>query len=186
MNQIMEGARTCFVAKGFHGSSIAQISDAARVSIANIYQYYPSKQALVVAVVEADLARHLELINRFIDTDYRAVNVEATLRELFTTEQGHKIAVLRAEIVSEGSRNDDVAKLLRDAEASFTQVFLRGVEAGQQDGRLPADVRAADVVERIALLFEGAMRLYIFAPDEGANLLARLAEQVERTVYPEP
>lgn len=184
MHQILDGARLCFVERGFHASSIAQISAAAGVSTANIYQYYPSKDALVVALIEEDLRRHLEMVYRLIATDFRRESVRAAFSDLFTTEEGHKIAVLRAEIASEASRNPEAAALLQASEATLLQAFLRGVRSAQEAGRVPTGIEAAAAVERISLTFEGVMRLYVFSPDKGEQLLDQLCRQIAQTFYP--
>jgi AcrR family transcriptional regulator len=183
MHQILDGARACFVERGFHASSIAQISAAAQVSPANIYQYYPSKEALVVALIEEDLKRHLDMIYRLVATDFRYDTIKAAFSDLFTTQEGHKIAVMRAEIASEGSRNSDVARMLRNSESTLVKAMYRGVRSAQENGRAPADVDTAEAVERISLAFEGIMRLYVFSPEEGESLLDRLCVQVSKTFY---
>jgi AcrR family transcriptional regulator len=70
MAQILDGARGCLVQRGFHASSIAEIGAAAGVSVANIYQYFPSKEALIAALIAVDLERHHSLIARFWKTDF--------------------------------------------------------------------------------------------------------------------
>lgn len=183
MHQILDGARACFVERGFHASSIAQISAAAQVSTANIYQYYPSKEALVVALIEEDLKRHLDMIYRLVATDFRRVTVKDAFSNLFTTQEGHKIAVMRAEIASEGSRNADVAQMLRNSEATLIKAMFRGIRSAQETGRAPANVDPGWAIERISLAFEGIMRLYVFSPEEGGHLLDRLCVQVSETFY---
>ena len=60
--QILDGARACFLRKGFHAATTAEISAEAGVSVANLYQYFPAKDDLVQALIEDDLAEDLALV----------------------------------------------------------------------------------------------------------------------------
>src|SRR5581483_8988259 len=51
-DQIVEAARDCVVRHGFHGTSMGQIAAAANMSVGQIYRYFPSKEAIVHAIVE--------------------------------------------------------------------------------------------------------------------------------------
>ncbi len=46
--QIVDAARRCFSATGFHATSMADIAAEAGVSVGTPYRYFPSKEALIV------------------------------------------------------------------------------------------------------------------------------------------
>ena len=48
IERIINGAIQCFVKKGFHGAGIAEISRMAGVSQASLYQYFSSKNELIL------------------------------------------------------------------------------------------------------------------------------------------
>jgi AcrR family transcriptional regulator len=54
--QILEGARQAFIEKGFNGATTDVIAATARVSKQTLYSYYPSKEQLVLAVLEQELS----------------------------------------------------------------------------------------------------------------------------------
>lgn len=182
MAQILDGARACFVQRGFHASSISEISAAAGVSVANIYQYFPSKEALIAALIEVDLQRHHSLIARFWSTDFSRAAIEDILADIFLTPQGHAIAVLRAEIASEGARNPQIAELLRNAESSLIAAVHRGIRAAQEKGQVATGLDPDDVAERLSLVFEGLMRLYLFSPADGKKFIAQYYSQLADTL----
>ena len=182
MAQILDGARNCFVQRGFHASSIAEIGAAAGVSVANIYQYFPSKEALIAALIEVDLARHHSLIARFWNTDFSRAAIEDILADLFLTPQGHAIAVLRAEIASEGARNPQVAQLLRSSEAGLIAAVHAGIRAAQKKGLVAAGLDPDGVAERLSLVFEGLMRLYLFSPSDGKKFIGQYDSQLADTL----
>jgi AcrR family transcriptional regulator len=182
MAQILDGARSCFVQRGFHASSISEISAAAGVSVANIYQYFPSKEALIAALIEVDLERHHSLIARFWNTDFSRDAIEDILGDIFLTPQGHAIAVLRAEIASEGARNPQVAELLRSSESSLIAAVHGGIRAAQEKGQIAAGLEPDEVAERLSLVFEGLMRLYLFSPSDGKKFIAQYYSQLLDTL----
>lgn len=180
--QILDGARACFVKRGFHASSIAEISAAAGVSVANIYQYFPSKEALIIALIEVDLKRHHGLISRFWNTDFSLAAIGDVLADIFLTPAGHGVAVLRAEIASEGARNPHVAELLRSSESGLLEAVRRGIRAAAQNGHISADLDPDKVAARLSLVFEGLMRLYLFSPTDGGKFIAEYYRQVVDTL----
>lgn len=182
MAQILDGARSCFVQRGFHASSIAEISAAAGVSVANIYQYFTSKEALIAALIEVDLERHHSLIARFWRTDFSRAAIEAVLADIFLTPQGHATAVLRAEIASEGARNPQVAALLRSAEADLIAALHDGIRSAQKKKQVAAGLDPGRVAERLALVFEGLMRLYLFSPSDGGKFIGQYYSQLADTL----
>ena len=183
MAQVLDGARRCFVERGFHASSTAQISAAAGVSVANLYQYYPTKEALITALIDLDLKRHANMIVRFWATDLSPRAIKEALGDIFLTKEGHEVAVLRAEIASEGARNSEVADLLRRSEVQLMALLNGHIRAAQQDGRISRGIDPVAVGERLALVFEGIMRLYVFAPDDGERLLARYYAQLADALH---
>ncbi len=50
--RIERAALRVFTRQGYHGTSVREIADAASVSIGNLYNYYPTKEALFGAVVQ--------------------------------------------------------------------------------------------------------------------------------------
>ncbi|WP_312366920.1 TetR/AcrR family transcriptional regulator [Stenotrophomonas sp.] len=178
LTQILDGARTCFLQHGFHASSISEISAAAGVSVANIYQYFPGKDALISALIELDLQRHHSLISRFWGSDFSRKAIERLLADIFLTPEGHAVAVLRAEIASEGARNPRVAELLRDSEAGLISSVHGRIRDAQGKGLLSGELDPGAVTDRLSLVFEGLMRLYLFSPADGKHLIDQYYHQL--------
>lgn len=45
--QILDAAMHCFIEKGFHSTSTAEICKAAGMSPGNLFHYYPNKYAII-------------------------------------------------------------------------------------------------------------------------------------------
>jgi AcrR family transcriptional regulator len=58
--QILDGARHCFLAHGFDGASMNEIVKSAGVSKATVYAYFPSKEKLFETLIYEDRRRQVE------------------------------------------------------------------------------------------------------------------------------
>jgi AcrR family transcriptional regulator len=138
--QILDAARERFFAKGFHGASINEIAQAAGVSIANLYQYFASKDDLIVALIEADLESDLDLLRQMDEAPDPVAALGALARHLRQAVHAPGYARLRLDILAEGARNPRVAAALATAEAKSQAAMTRLVRAAQDNGRLPKHI----------------------------------------------
>jgi AcrR family transcriptional regulator len=84
--QILDGARRCFLAQGFDGSSMNDIVKAAGVSKGTVYAYFPSKERLFEALVFHDRRRQAE--------EMMAIESQGRLIEDVLTELGLRMVRL--------------------------------------------------------------------------------------------
>ena len=77
--QILEGARTIFMAQGFDASSMGEIAKAAGVSKGTLYVYFQNKEQLFGAIVRHECKGQAEGIFTFDADDH---DVEAVLTRL--------------------------------------------------------------------------------------------------------
>src|SRR5882672_2193022 len=64
---IVKATARVLVEEGYDRASTNRIAQAAGVSIGSLYQYFPSKEALVAALVEAHVDRMMEVVSRKLD-----------------------------------------------------------------------------------------------------------------------
>lgn len=120
--RIQVSALRCFADTGYGGTTIARIATAAGTAPANVYRYFPSKQALFDDVVPDDLvARHDSLL----DSRIRALGAgggdrSATAGDLLDFWLQHRFAVVVLLDRAAGTRVADypeafVARLVEQA-----------------------------------------------------------------------
>jgi AcrR family transcriptional regulator len=56
LDPVLNAAIDAFVETGYHGTSVRQLADRARLSVPGMYHYYPDKQALLVRILEITMA----------------------------------------------------------------------------------------------------------------------------------
>jgi TetR/AcrR family transcriptional regulator, repressor for uid operon len=178
--RILAAARGCFAAKGFHAASTAEISTAAGVSVANLYQYFPSKDDLVVALCEDDLARDLESVLALAAGPSLAAGMEAGLEELAAEAKDAERLRLRMEIFAEAFRNERVRAAVMAAEGALT-VALRDVLArARERGEVRADLDLTAAAGLLAALIDGLYSRAALGLLEVRSTRASLRELLDR------
>ncbi|MCZ4255840.1 TetR/AcrR family transcriptional regulator [Sulfitobacter sp. G21635-S1] len=66
-DQVLEGARSVFMADGFEGASVDEIARVAAVSKATLYSYFPDKRLLFMEVASSECARQSQEAVKTID-----------------------------------------------------------------------------------------------------------------------
>ena len=150
--QILEAARACFRDEGFHGASMSRIAARAGVSVGHIYRYFESKEAVISAIVEADLDESMLAIAALPsgpDAQFEVI-VEA-VRERAAPEP----MAIWLEIIAEAGRNPRVAERVRLADAQLRRAIAATLSAPGGGPADPADACAR--AELLCTLFEGAL-----------------------------
>lgn len=169
-SQILAGARQCFIQSGFHKASIADIAATAGVSVANIYQYFENKDAMILALVEANLESDRQLVASLAATKFEPVALRRVIEGLFLTEDGIETARMRKEILSEATRNEAVAAFVRSADDESIFNISQSLAASQRQGILARDIDTNEAAHLLGYIFEGLLTRFAVDPSSGARL----------------
>lgn len=155
-NQVLEAAAVCFARSGFHGASMSEISKQAGMSAGHIYNYFDSKDAIILAFVDREseyvsgLLRDLESREDPLQAmlDDAASNIDETL----DPQPWH----VPLEMYAEASRNPVIAAKLR-ANDDIARLQLRAmVKRGREQRQLPVDDALLDGrIDTIISYFQG-------------------------------
>jgi AcrR family transcriptional regulator len=174
--QLLLAAHQVFVANGFHGAAMDEIAEVAMVSKPVLYQHFPGKRELYLALLDSHVetltARLLAAIASTTDNKER---VRATIRAFFgfiaNDSQAHRL-VFESDLM----HDPDVSERLEEFNARFASA-IAGVIVEDTGLPLPQAVllgRAlsgmAQVSARYWLELEGEVDL-----DEASELVSRLA-----------
>jgi TetR/AcrR family transcriptional regulator, repressor for uid operon len=154
-DHILAAARRCFAAKGFHASSTADISAAAEVSVANLYQYFASKEDLILAMAEQDLASDLALVDNLKAAKDLFSGVDDALVAVADQAASKQSFGLRMEIFAEAVRNPKVRRALAAMEARVCKALAGVIAEGQARGDLRTDITPQDSAALVACLMDG-------------------------------
>src|SRR3982750_3512922 len=134
-SQILEAAIVCFAKRGFHQTSMHDVSAEAGISVGLIYRYFANKEAVIAAMAD----RHKTEIQDLLDRARQGAFLFQSLEILFTahcSESSPKVlSAFVVDLYAEASRNPPVADLVRDvletAMEGVTDLIARSPEAKQ-------------------------------------------------------
>jgi AcrR family transcriptional regulator len=143
---LLAAASTQFADRGFHAVSIREIAAAAGVSLSALYHYYPSKQALLAALLHEGMddyqARCAEALAEAGHDPARrlAAVVGATVRYRAERSEASLLLMNEARALEPEERERYRARQ-REASARFREPIDAGVAAGIFTTPYPDDVR---------------------------------------------
>jgi TetR/AcrR family transcriptional regulator, repressor for uid operon len=154
--QILEAAVACFMRKGFHATRTAEICAEAGMSPGNLFHYFPTKEAIIAAIVEED---QRETAGRFAAAA-RARNLYQALRGIVE----ESIALLAdpvylrigVEVLAEAVRNPLVFASVADSEAGRKAALVQLLGAAVERGQVRLALPPAQAADWILLLLDGA------------------------------
>jgi AcrR family transcriptional regulator len=132
--QLLAAAHEVFVANGYHGAAMDEIAETAHVSKPVLYQHFPSKRELYLALLDSHLSTLIALLlgalNSTTDNDER---VQAVMRAYFrfiaNDDQAHRL-VFESDLIND----PDVSARLE----SFNKTFADAVaQVIAEDTKLP-------------------------------------------------
>jgi AcrR family transcriptional regulator len=154
--QILDAALECFRRQGFHGTSMATISKAAKMSVGHIYHYFENKEAIISAIVELDVQDLMTIFSDFNRADDILESMKAECRAGFERHADSHEATLDLEIVAEATRNPKVAAIVQESDEIKRKTVIDTIQRGlAARGRHLDDQELAARFELIAAMFEG-------------------------------
>lgn len=147
--EILESAKIIFASKGFDGASMLDLAQAAGMSAGNFYRYFPSKNAIIEAIIERELATmRAEFAEVIQSPDPLATFRDLVRRHLETINETH--GPIWCEIEAAAARRPEAAALLGRMEAAIIDnlvaVFARIGDMPQAEAALRFSAHARLVV----------------------------------------
>lgn len=155
---IVSAATTKFAAQGFHATSMAEVISESGLAAGTVYQYFASKDDLIVATAERALDGIGSTVATMVQrepTPSLTEFLDAVRASLPSTPDG----TLRAHLVlhswAETSRNEELAALVRRQYDAMLTASLPLIEIWKQQGELPTDKDDHDVSTLLLALLQG-------------------------------
>jgi AcrR family transcriptional regulator len=164
--RVMAATRALFAEHGFHGTGIAQIAAASGVKVGQLYRDFAAKEAIVAAIVEADLTEFLDeaALARAVEARDLAV-VRRWIMRFVCGPVEHR-NTLFPEICAEAARNDRIAAIMQDVDRRVRTDMTLALAAFAPD---------PDQAEQVAVLTDLILTLKI-------GLANQVATQPDRDV----
>jgi AcrR family transcriptional regulator len=157
--QIIEGARTVFLSRGFDASSMGDIAKEAGVSKGTLYVYFKNKEELFGAIVQAECCTHAEGTFVLDDHDH---DVEATLTRI---------------------GQDFVGFLCTPGKADSLRIVIAIAERMPEIGKAFYETGPANGIHRVAAYLEAQVKAGILAIEDCEVVAAQFLDACQSTLF---
>jgi AcrR family transcriptional regulator len=160
--QILEAAQELFVERGYESTTMDEVAVRADVSRATVFNYFPRKEAFLLAWIEQRRAVIAELLDReqeqAVDTAHRLEHALLALADLLESDVETHRAVTRAWVLSGGQ--------LRPGASATADLFAETIRYGQAQGDVREDIDAARAGRVLLDAYSGALIRWAGAEDD--------------------
>ncbi len=178
--QILEAAMVCFAKRGFHQTSMHDISAEAGISVGLIYRYFENKEAVIAAMA----SRHKKEIHELLEEARQAPTLLESLEILFTAhccENSPKVqSAFIVDLYAEASRNAKVADMVRDVLQTLMDGVTDLIAQSPEVKHAAHDLRPNEMAELIFAVARGMLMRDVLQPPE-MTAAERRARQLEVT-----
>ena len=177
--QVLDAAVECFRRQGFHGTSMATISKAARMSVGHIYHYFENKEAIISAIAERDVQDVMAVFSDFNQAEDILTSMQTACGEGFERHTDVPAATLDLEIVAEATRNPKIAAIVQESDRIIRRTIVETMKKGHAArGRHLSDQELSARFELIAAMFEGLAIRVIRNPSMDREAVFRQFQEI--------
>ncbi|WP_052161737.1 TetR/AcrR family transcriptional regulator [Hoeflea sp. BAL378] len=154
VSDILERVKSVFALNGFNGASMQDLAQAAQMSVGNFYRYFPSKDAIITALVKRDMME----IESLFDAIKAAPDPGAMLMHLLRLRIETlplEDAALWSEVQAASFRSPEIAALMRAMEETVRTYMIRALVRIHGDDSAEALATFAIRANFIMLLVHG-------------------------------
>lgn len=133
--RILAAAEKCFIERGFHAASMANIAEAAQMSPGLIYRYFGSKSEIVLAIIDQQLQRTREEMRQLDGSvDLALQIVQSFSQDLPGDTRQPTNPTLFLEISAEASRDPDIGAAVRSSDQVLKVEFEQWLGRAKAEG----------------------------------------------------
>jgi AcrR family transcriptional regulator len=140
--QLLDAASEVFASKGYHAAAMDDIADAAGVSKPVLYQHFPSKLDLYLALLDQSCERLVEVVEEALaSTDENADRVIATVAafyEFVSSEGSDFRLVFESDLTSDDAVQQRLSRVNAEISAAIAEVIAEDTSLPAQQAKLLA------------------------------------------------
>ncbi len=180
--EILASVRQAFVEKGFDRASMQDLARASGMSVGNFYRYFPSKSAIVQALIEFDLADIQNVFQAILAAPHPMSALRLGLRQRIDGTIDDHDPDLWSEIEAVARRSPEIGAAARRMEQTVSQALLSvfAVETGLTLDE--ATQRFSASAAFIVVLFKAASCLNCTREADQSELKSMIVRTIENTL----
>jgi AcrR family transcriptional regulator len=140
--QLLDAANEVFTSKGYHAAAMDDIADAAGVSKPVLYQHFPSKLDLYLALLDQSCDRLVEIVEEALasteDNADRVVATVAAFYEFVSSESGEFRFVFESDLTGDGAVQQRLARVNDEISDAIAEVIAVDTSLPAPQARLLA------------------------------------------------
>lgn len=138
--QLLQAAHEVFVGNGYHGASMDDIADVAKVSKPVLYQHFPGKRELYLALLDSHLADFSRRLDEAIQsTDDNRQRVFATINTYYqyikSESQAYRL-IFESDVLSDPLIAARIEEFNNNLATSISKVVVKDTELSEAEGLL--------------------------------------------------
>ena len=165
--EIVAAARTCFARRGFHNSTLQDVFAEAGLSAGCVYNYFQSKDELMLAIAEERHNEERRLIGEASETDDPVValrQVARTFADEYLTEDGLDNRRIALQTWSEAQINPSMLSSVRAGMDGPRAQLAQLIRRGQIAKRLTSKLDAEAIAHTLIAIFHGSVLQKLWKP----------------------
>jgi AcrR family transcriptional regulator len=147
---ILTAVKSVFATKGFDGASMQDLAQAAQMSVGNFYRYFPSKNAIIQALVQLDMG--------CMETEFEELEASDNPRAVFLAKLTDRIenlcfedAALWTEMQAASFRVPEIAEVKHKMESTVRRKIVEAL-VRIDGGTSPADMERYELHAHLIML----------------------------------
>jgi AcrR family transcriptional regulator len=166
--RLFRAALDRFAQRGFADTTVEDITNAADVGKGTFFNYFPSKDHILLAFAEMQLTKLQSIIENFRNTNESIARFLRTLAVRMTEEPGRNPSIMRALLMANLS-STPVRDGMRINQARGHKLLTEFVEIGQQRNELREDLPAGDIAHVFRQTVLGTLLVWSLYGDDSLS-----------------
>jgi AcrR family transcriptional regulator len=175
--RLFRAALDLFAQRGFADTTVEDITNAADLGKGTFFNYFPSKDHLLLAFAEMQLGKLQSIIENLRDTRDPFPQFFRTLAVRMTEEPGRNPSIVRTLLLANLS-STPVREGMRINQARGHKLVSEFVQIGQDRGELRNDLPASDIAQVFRQMVFGTLLVWSLYGDDSLATRIRTALDV--------
>jgi AcrR family transcriptional regulator len=158
-DRLFQAALQLFARKGYSETTVEDITNAADVGKGTFFNYFPSKEHILAAFGEMQIAKVQAAADAAPTTGMPIRDFLHKLATEVIADPARSPAVVRA-LLQANLSSEPVRKVMRDIHIRASAFLARIIEVGQQRGEIRGDLQALVIAQTIRQSLLGAMLIW--------------------------
>lgn len=152
---VLDAAKTCFARYGFHKTSTEAICAEAGTSSGKLFHYFPTKKAIILAVVEDQQQETATYLDELLQREDLSTSLLEFLDAILHLSGSREERRLILEIVAEAARDDDVGALNTSGDELLGERLATLLREATARGQAAPVVPPENAVRFLMVLIDG-------------------------------